>query len=229
MNSEDEGLVDSFLSSGGFLTLVEEDEDGNFVEVKPSAGTDSADQAVASPVEKLPAGFICPFVPTSEGRISAFLETCLAGEQDNLVVFDLGSGDGRILHAIAKKVKCKCVGVEIDPELVKYAKSKAASMEIDDTTIDWRCQDVRDTDFSLASVVIVYLIPSALKQLNQFLHQEWQTHGFRLFTFVYKFEPGLWVHRELTGGEEGQETSAFPKCVNAEYSIFDYGRYSSAV
>ena len=35
MNLEDEALVDSFLSSGGFLTLVEEDEDGNFIEVKP--------------------------------------------------------------------------------------------------------------------------------------------------------------------------------------------------
>ena len=77
MNEEDGILVDEYLTTGGFITMVEEDEDGNFVEIdneKQDDNNNNSNKAIATQPEELPKEFICPFVPTSTGRIIRFLE-----------------------------------------------------------------------------------------------------------------------------------------------------------
>lgn len=61
-----------------------------------------------------------PFVPTPEDVASAMLAFASVTPED--VVYDLGSGDGRIVIAAAKKYGCRAVGYEIDPELVAISR-----------------------------------------------------------------------------------------------------------
>ena len=88
MNEEDGILVDEYLTTGGFITMVEEDEDGNFVEIDNEKQDDNnSNKAIATQPEELPKEFICPFVPTSTGRIIRFLEKVSIKENDIVVLF----------------------------------------------------------------------------------------------------------------------------------------------
>ena len=112
MNEEDGILVDEYLTTGGFITMVEEDEDGNFVEIDNEKQDDNnSNKAIATQPEELPKEFICPFVPTSTGRIIRFLEKVSIKEND--IVLDLGSGDGRVIIDIVKQTKCNGIGIEV--------------------------------------------------------------------------------------------------------------------
>ena len=64
------------------------------------------------------------YVPTPEAVVSAMLE--VAGVTAADVVYDLGSGDGRIVIEAARRYGARAVGIELDPELNK----KAAAIEL---------------------------------------------------------------------------------------------------
>ena len=216
MNAEDERLVDQYLSSGGFITMLEEDENGDFIEVgqKDTEDNDGMGTAIAAtPPDQLPAGFICPFVPTSTGRIKRFLSSCKPPIGKDDVVVDLGSGDGRVVIEIVKETKCRGIGIEIDPKLHKYATDQTAIYDgtgnpLND--IEWICDDVRNFDFQNATVVILYLIPSAINQLSSFLLQQFVEKRFRLYSFVYRIP---W--------DDIQHVANIKK-IDAEYSLYEY-------
>src|SRR5260221_2471738 len=65
------------------------------------------------------------YVPTPQPVVEAMLELAQVTRTD--VVYDLGSGDGRIVITAAKKYGASGVGVEIDPALVKKARENAAA------------------------------------------------------------------------------------------------------
>lgn len=216
MNAEDEKLVDQYLASGGFMTMLEEDENGDFVEI---AQTDSKDkygmgtEIAATPPDQLPAGFICPFVPTSTGRIKRFINSCKPPIGKDDVVVDLGSGDGRVVIEIVKETKCRGIGIEIDPKLHKHAADQTAIYAGTDNPINhikWICDDVRNFDFKSATVVILYLIPSAINQLSSFLLQQFVEKRFRLYSFVYRIP---W--------DDMQEVANIKK-IDEEYSLYEY-------
>ena len=64
-----------------------------------------------------------PFVPTPEKVVDRMLEMAKVGPND--VVYDLGSGDGRIVIAAAKKHGARGVGIDIDPDRIKEARANA--------------------------------------------------------------------------------------------------------
>jgi predicted methyltransferase len=99
------------------------------------------------------------FVPTEEAVVEKMLELAQVTKDD--VIYDLGSGDGRIVVTAAKKYGTRGVGVEIDPELVKQAQENAKQAGVSDR-VQFLNQDLFKTDFSEASVVSLYLLP----QLN---------------------------------------------------------------
>jgi cyclopropane fatty-acyl-phospholipid synthase-like methyltransferase len=76
------------------------------------------------------------------------------------VVYDLGSGDGRVLIMAAKEYKAKAVGVELSEKLVRDAKERIREAGVED-----RCQviqgDMREVDLSSADVVVLYLLTSS--------------------------------------------------------------------
>src|SRR5687768_3096783 len=70
------------------------------------------------------------YIPTPQNVVDAMLD--VAGVKATDVVYDLGSGDGRIVITAAKKYGARGIGIEIDPELVKKATEAAAAAGVGD-------------------------------------------------------------------------------------------------
>jgi SAM-dependent methyltransferase len=129
---------------------------------------------------------IAPFVTTPHEVVSRMLE--LAEIKKGDVLYDLGSGDGRIVVAAAKKFGIRAVGFEIDPGLVKDSRQliKQAGLE---ELVEIREQDIRTVDFSTASVVTMYLYPAANLRLRPVLMRELKP-GSRVIS--HDFGMGSW-------------------------------------
>src|ERR671915_551191 len=84
-----------------------------------------------------------PYVPTPQPVVDKMLE--LAAVTKNDVVYDLGSGDGRIVITAAKKYGIRGVGVDIDPERVKEANANAVLAGVADR-VKFIEQDLFKTD-----------------------------------------------------------------------------------
>lgn len=110
-----------------------------------------------------------PYVPTSQETVERMLEVAGASEED--VVYDLGSGDGRIPITAAKKYGARAVGIEIDPELVAKARAKAEAAGVSDQ-VEFRQGDLFEADLSEATVVALYLWPEMNEKLRPKLLRE---------------------------------------------------------
>jgi cyclopropane fatty-acyl-phospholipid synthase-like methyltransferase len=97
-----------------------------------------------------------PFVPTPIAVIDRMLE--LADVKQGDVVYDLGSGDGRIVIRAAKKYGVRAVGIEMDQLLLDKAR-KAAQAEGVSHLVEFRSEDALKTDISPATVVTLYMLP----------------------------------------------------------------------
>ncbi|CAN5665677.1 class I SAM-dependent methyltransferase [soil metagenome] len=97
-----------------------------------------------------------PYVPTPPAVVMAMLETARVTADD--VVFDLGSGDGRIVIAAAASFGARGVGVEIDPELVRHARDNARDAGVADR-VTFLERDLFEMDLREATVVTLYLLP----------------------------------------------------------------------
>ncbi len=71
-----------------------------------------------------------PYVPTPVGVVDEMLEIAYVGAAD--IVYDLGSGDGRIVIAAAKRFGARGVGIEIDPALIREANENAGQAGVAD-------------------------------------------------------------------------------------------------
>jgi precorrin-6B methylase 2 len=80
------------------------------------------------------------------------------------VVYDLGSGDGRIVVTAAKKYQARGVGIELDPVLVRQARDHARQQGVEDR-VTIKQGDVFATDFGEATVVTLYLLPHLNRKL----------------------------------------------------------------
>lgn len=96
-----------------------------------------------------------PYVPTPHPVVRAMLQVAQVDSTD--VVYDLGSGDGRIVIAAAQRYGARGLGVDIDAELVSVAMRNAQSARVDDR-VEFRQQDLFELDISPASVVTLYLL-----------------------------------------------------------------------
>ena len=104
-----------------------------------------------------------PFVVTPDRVTLAMLQLANVGPED--YVIDLGSGDGRIVIAAAKRFGARGLGVEIDPSLVQQSRENARAAGVAGRA-HFREQDLFKTDLSPASVVTMYLLPDTNLQLR---------------------------------------------------------------
>ena len=102
------------------------------------------------------------FVPTPSAVVDAMLK--LAKVTANDVVYDLGSGDGRIVIAAAKTYGARGVGIDIDPEGVREATANARTSGVADK-VTFRTEDLFTADISPATVVMLYLSPTVNSRL----------------------------------------------------------------
>jgi outer membrane protein assembly factor BamB len=94
------------------------------------------------------------FVATPQDVVEKMIE--IAGVTKDDVVYDLGSGDGRIVIAASKKHGCASVGVEIDPALVRESRSRVKEARLE-TLVSIQEKDLFTVDLSAATVVTLYL------------------------------------------------------------------------
>jgi SAM-dependent methyltransferase len=102
------------------------------------------------------------WVPTPEGTVAKMLDMAKVTAQD--LVMDLGSGDGRTVIEAAKR-GARAIGVEYNPEMVKLSRSNAATAKMSEraTFVEG---DIFETDFSKATVVTLFLLPSLNEKLR---------------------------------------------------------------
>ena len=105
---------------------------------------------------------IVPFVPTPQDVVDKMIE--LGGVKKGDTVYDLGSGDGRIVITAAKK-GAKAVGFEIDGDLVKESRENIKKAGVQNSA-EIRQQDILTVDLSAASVVTMYLLPDVNLKLR---------------------------------------------------------------
>lgn len=102
------------------------------------------------------------YVPTPPEVVEAMLE--MADVKDGDILYDLGSGDGRIPIAAVKRAKVKATGIDIDPERIAEARANAKEQGVADR-VTFKQEDLFTTDFSDASVVTLYLLNSLNEKL----------------------------------------------------------------
>ena len=125
------------------------------------------------------------YVPTPQHVVDAMLQ--LAGVKADDVVYDLGSGDGRIVITAAKQYGARGVGVEIDPQLVARANENAAAAGVSDR-VRFVQQNLFGADVGGATVVTLYLLQSINERLRPKLVRELKP-GARVVSHVFNMGP----------------------------------------
>jgi SAM-dependent methyltransferase len=125
------------------------------------------------------------YVPTPSKVVEAMMTIARVGAKD--VVYDLGSGDGRIVIAAAKR-GARGVGIELDPGLVAEASRNAQRAGVLDR-VQFIEGDIFKTDLSEASVVTLYLLSSINERLRPKLLRELKP-GSRIVS--HRFRMGDW-------------------------------------
>jgi Methyltransferase domain len=128
------------------------------------------------------------FLPTPPEVVAAMLTVARVGKGD--VIYDLGSGDGRIVISAVKDFgAARGVGIDIDPERVAEASANARQAGVADR-VSFLNQDLFTTDFSEATVVTLYLLPSLNLRLRPKLLSDLRP-GTRIVS--HAFDIGDWV------------------------------------
>ena len=109
------------------------------------------------------------FVPTPFPVVDRMLAVAKVGPGD--VLYDLGSGDGRIVITAAKRFGIRAVGIDIDPKRIEESKFNADTAGVRNR-VDFRVADLFTTDLRSASVVTLYLLPALNVRLRPKLFEE---------------------------------------------------------
>lgn len=129
---------------------------------------------------------IVPYVPTPQEAVERMLELAQVKKGD--VVYDLGSGDGRIVITAARKYGVKAIGFEIDPERIKESRENIRKEGVGNL-VEIREQDIRTVDLSPASVLTMYLLPEVNLMLRPNIWKQMKP-GSRVVS--HDFDMGDW-------------------------------------
>ena len=136
-----------------------------------------------------------PYVQTPPEVVAEMLRLARVGSDD--VVYDLGSGDGRLVIAAARDFGARGAGIEIDPKLVALSIENARRAGVADR-VTFREGDLFQMDLSPATVVTLYLSP----ELNLRLRP--------------KFERELWAGARIVSHDYGMGDWAPERSVRME-------------
>lgn len=139
------------------------------------------------------------FVPTRESVADQMLQ--LAGITSKDVVYDLGSGDGRVVILAAQKYGARAVGIELDPKLIRMSRDIAREGEIEHR-VTFIEGDLFEADISPATLVTIYLSPSVNARLEPKLRNDLRP-GTRVVS--HQFPIGDWKPDKIVTAEDGTE------------------------
>jgi len=126
---------------------------------------------------------LAPYYPTPETIVERMLK--LAGLKPGEKLYDLGSGDGRIVILAAQKFGADATGVEIDPELAKDSTEKIRTLGLEKKARILR-GDILRQDYSSADVLAVYLLPRSNERLRPLLEKQLR-NGTRVVAHDFVF------------------------------------------
>jgi hypothetical protein len=125
------------------------------------------------------------FVPTPQEVVDKMLELAKLGKGD--VLYDLGSGDGRIPVTAAKRFGVRATGIDIDPQRIAEAKENARRNGVSQL-VQFRQENLFKADFSEATVVTLYLLPRFVTRLVPRFRAELRP-GTRIVSHDYPLSP----------------------------------------
>jgi SAM-dependent methyltransferase len=132
----------------------------------PATGLSAADRQAAPPPARKPDVF---YAPTPQDVVDAMLKLARVTSKD--VIYDLGSGDGRIPITAARVYGASGVGIELDPALIREAQENARKAGVAGK-VRFQTADLFTTDISPATVVTLYLTPFLNFQLLPKLNRQ---------------------------------------------------------
>lgn len=151
---------------------------------------------------------LAPFVPCTASRIPHIFAAARLTPQD--VIYDLGCGDGRVLHEAATRYGCRCVGVEVDEDCLVSCREGARALGPElEALFRWELADFQElsTDFFTTgqlpregseplpppTVVLIFITGHGLVAMSSWLHQCWEAaaQGVRLLTCVDSLDTAL--------------------------------------
>lgn len=132
------------------------------------------------------------FVPTPYEVVEEMLRLAQVKKSD--VLYDLGSGDGRIPVTAARKYGIRAIGIDIDPERIMEAKENARKNGVTGL-VQFRQEDLFKADFHEATVVTLYLLPDLNVKLRPRLLAELRP-GTRIVS--HQFDMGTWKPEKKT-------------------------------
>lgn len=127
-----------------------------------------------------------PYVPTPQEVVDAMLKLGEVKKGD--ILYDLGSGDGRIVITAAKVYGVKGTGIDINPERIEEAQANAKKEGVTDR-VRFLNQDLFEANISDATVVTLYLLPSINLKLRPKLWKDLKP-GTRIVS--HSFDMGDW-------------------------------------
>jgi SAM-dependent methyltransferase len=173
------------------------------------------------------------YVPTPEELVDVMLDMARVGKDD--VVYDLGSGDGRLIITAAKKYGASGVGIDIDPQRIAESRENARKSGVEDR-LRFLEQDLFESDFHEATVVTLYLLselnvrlrPQLFAQLkpgtrvvsHAFMMGDWQpdehkaieTNGRSYDAYYWVVPANMSGHWKMTS----DRSSDLPRSVNVD-------------
>src|SRR3954464_1524147 len=126
------------------------------------------------------------FVPTPQEVVDKMLELANVGKAD--VLYDLGSGDGRVPVTSAKRFAIRAYGIDIDPQRIAEANDNARRNGVSQL-VQFRQEDLFKANFREATVVTLYLLPDLNEKLRPRLLAELKP-GTRIVS--HQFDMGTW-------------------------------------
>jgi protein-L-isoaspartate O-methyltransferase len=126
---------------------------------------------------------LAPYYPTPETIVDKMLQ--LGGLKAGEKMFDLGSGDGRLVIAAARKYKANAVGVEFDEALVKQSTERNAKLGLS-ATAHIILGDLMLQDYSSADLLTVYLLPMSNDKVSPLLEKQLKK-GARIVAHDFEF------------------------------------------
>jgi protein-L-isoaspartate O-methyltransferase len=137
------------------------------------------------------AEILAPYIPTPQAVVERVLELARISPGDT--VYDLGSGDGRILVTAAQKYGARGVGVEISPDLCERARKRIQSLGLEQRITMIHGSALR-VDLRPADVVTMYLLTTSNERLKPNLEKDLKT-GARVVSV--EFPVRGWKPREV--------------------------------
>jgi len=152
-------------------------------------------QGQDQPVDKL-----APYYPTPETIVKKMLQ--LGGLKAGEKMFDLGSGDGRIVIMAAQKFKADATGVEFDDSLCRRSVELIRSLGLSSTAHIIH-GDLTKQDYSSADLLTVYLLPISNDKVRPMLEKQLKK-GARVVAHDFEFSKWTPVRSEDVEDEEGR-------------------------